>query len=264
VAVVRKEKGLVTVDPEKPKRVIGWGDYAYVRKFESVYDLSPEATENLLKLLRVQGDTEFASIEQHLPWLFHAPRLSDRLSISRIMYDELRHGWQVIQVLKEFGEIGRKIAEELLWTRMGKHKLDAFNIPFNMWDDTLAFTFFIDRAGLYQLLAFENSSFGPLARIIPTMLMEEEFHVNFGYSGLKRLVNEGKKDLAQALVNKWYPRGLDMFGSSKSRNIELVYKYGIKKWKNEEMRQMYIKDVKELVESLGLELPDPNKNRRIF
>jgi 1,2-phenylacetyl-CoA epoxidase catalytic subunit len=94
--------------------------------------------------------------------------------------------------------------------------------------------------------------------------MEEEFHINFGYFGIKKLVEEGKKDLAQALINKWFPRGLDMFGHSKSYTIDLAYKYGIKKFKNDELREMYIKDVKELVTPLGLELPDPNKNRRIF
>nr|WP_230955872.1 Phenylacetic acid catabolic protein [Sulfolobus acidocaldarius] len=154
---------------KKPKRVINWGDFTGIRKFESVYELPQEAVEVLLKLLSVQGDTEFASIEQHLYWLFHAPSLTERVTIARIMADEMRHGWQIIQVLKEFGEPGKRIAEELLATRMGKHRLDAFNMPFNLWEDTIAFTFLIDRVGLYQLMAFEDSSFGPLSRIIPTM-----------------------------------------------------------------------------------------------
>nr|WP_235185580.1 Phenylacetic acid catabolic protein [Candidatus Acidianus copahuensis] len=255
---------MVKPEYKKPKRVLGWGDYKGIRKFELVYDLPQEAYEVLLKLLNVQGDTEFASIEQHLPWLIHAPSLGDRVTISRIMVDEMRHGWQVIQILKEFGDEGKKIAEELLSRRMGKHKLDAFNIPLNMWEDTYGFTFLIDRVGMYQLLAFEDSSYGPLARAIPTMMMEEEFHINFGYQGIKKLVEEGKKSLAQALVNKWFPRGLDMFGHSKSITIDLGYKYGIKKMKSEEMRQLYVKEVKELIEPLGLELPDPNRNRRIY
>jgi 1,2-phenylacetyl-CoA epoxidase catalytic subunit len=248
----------------KPKRIISWGDYAGLRKFESIYDLPQEAAEILLKLLHVQGDTEFASIEQHLPWLIHAPTFSDRVSIARIMVDEMRHGWQVIQILKEFGEEGKRIAEELLRTRMGKHRLDAFNLPFNLWEDTLAFTFLIDRVGMYQLVAFEDCSFAPLARAIPTMMMEEEFHINFGYTGIKKLVESGKKDLAQKLINKWFPRALDMFGHAKSRTIELAYRYGLKKWTNEEMRRIYIKEIEELITPLGLELPDPNKNRRIF
>ncbi|ACP45242.1 phenylacetic acid catabolic family protein [Sulfolobus islandicus Y.G.57.14] len=255
---------MVVVEYKKPKRVVGWGEYKGLRKFESIYDLPPEAVKVLFKLLSVQGDTEFASIEQHMPWLIHAPKLSDRVTISRIMVDEMRHGWQVIQILKEFGEEGKKIAEDLLSRRMGRHKLDAFNIPFNMWEDTLGFTFLIDRVGMFQLLAFEDSSFGPLSRIIPTMMMEEEFHINFGYTGIKKLVEEGKRDLAQALINKWFPRGLDMFGHSKSITIDLAYKYGIKKMRNDEMRQLYIKDIKELITPLGLELPDINRNRRVY
>jgi len=117
---------------------------------------------------------------------------------------------------------------------------------------------------MFQLLAFEDSSFGPLSRIIPTMMMEEEFHINFGYTGIKKLVEEGKRDLAQALINKWFPRGLDMFGHSKSITIDLAYKYGIKKMRNDEMRQLYIKDIKELITPLGLELPDINRNRRVY
>ncbi len=255
---------MVVPEYTKPKRVIGWGEYKGLRKFESTYDIPQEAVNVLMRLLTVQGDTEFASIEQHLPWLIHASKLSDRVTISRIMVDEMRHGWQIIQVLKEFGEEGKKIAEDLLWTRMGKHRLDAFNIPFNMWEDTLAFTFLIDRVGMFQLLAFQDCSFGPLSRIIPTMLMEEEFHINFGYNGIRELVKEGKKDLAQALINKWFPRGLDMFGHSKSHTIDMAYKYGLKRYKNDELREMYIKDVKELIEPLGLQLPDIYKNRRIL
>jgi 1,2-phenylacetyl-CoA epoxidase catalytic subunit len=53
-----------------------------------------------------------------------------------------------------------------------------------------------------------------------------------------------------------------MFGNSRSRRDELYLKWGFKKYRNEELRQMYLKEVNPLLEGLGLEIPDSMANRR--
>ncbi|EHP71140.1 hypothetical protein MetMK1DRAFT_00016440 [Metallosphaera yellowstonensis MK1] len=257
------------VEYEPPKRIIQWGEYTGIGKFEEPSEMPKEMRDLLLKMLTVQADTEFASIEQHSDTIFTAPTPSDRVKVARIMVDEMRHGWQITQLLDQFGPEGRKAKEWVLAVRLGNHRLQAFNTPFSSWEDVLVFTFLVDRVGIYQLRAFEGSSYGPLARAIPTMLMEEQLHVNFGFDGLKRMLKDSyqgvkNRERAQKALNKWFPMALDMFGKTGSKSSEMAVRYGIKRWKNEEARQMYLREVEELINELGLEMPDPNVGRKVL
>lgn len=248
-----------------PKRVIEWGEYQGVRKFEHPDELAPDMRQLLLKMLTTQADTEFASVQQHRPWLDKAPTVNDRLTISRILADEMRHGWQMCQLLEAFEPEGKEAVRWLLSAEVGAHRLDSFNMAYETWEDVLAFTCLVDRVGIYQLRAFDGCGYGPLARAIPLMLVEEQLHINFGYNGLKRLARDpSSRDLAQQAVNKWFPRALDMFGHSESKSSMMAVRFGIKKWQNEEARQQYLEEVRVLLENAELEFPDPSKDRRIL
>jgi len=253
----------------EPVREILWGSSAGVRKYETAEEVPPDMRKLIVKLLVVQADTEFASIQQHRPWLDRAPTLEDRWIESRIIADEARHGLQACRILRDFGEEGQKFIDELLTKREGEHKLDAFNMKFDRWSDVGAFTCFVDRVGVYQLRAFQECSYGPLARAMPLMLSEEQLHLNFGSSVLRRMVQDpakyvGSKDEAQAAVNKWYPRALDMFGHSNSETSRRAIEYGLKRWTNEEARQRFIDEVTGLVAALGLALPAPEFDRHVL
>ena len=259
-----KEGGTV-----EPIREILWGASAGVRKLETVDEMPTEMRELIVRLMVVQADTEFASIQQHRPWLDSAPTLEDRWIEARIVADEARHGLQACKILREFGEEGQRMIDDLLARREGQHKLDAFNMKFDTWADVGAFTCFVDRVGVYQLRAFQECAYGPLARAIPLMLSEEQLHLNFGYNVLRRMVREGAKyagspEMAQAAVRKWYPRALDMFGHSHSKTSERAIELGIKRWTNEEARARYIREIQPLVAKIGLELPAEEFDRHIM
>lgn len=251
-----------------PKRVIEWGEFQGLRKFEHPDELPPDMRKLLVKMLVTQADTEFASVQQHRPWLDQAPTVGDRLTVSRILSDEMRHGWQMCQLLQEFKPEGQEAIDWLLAAELGQHRLDSFNMPYERWQDVLAFTFLVDRVGIYQLRAFEGCSYAPLARAIPTMLMEEQLHIHFGYNGLRRMVHDdsypGDREMAQAAIDKWFPRALDMFGHSQSQTSQAAMAMGVKKWANEQARQMYLQEVSELISHLGLTVPDPIRDRRVL
>ena len=166
----------------EPVREILWGASAGVRKYETAEEIPPEMRKLIVRLMVVQADTEFASIQQHRPWLDRAPTLEDRWIEARIVADEARHGLQACRILRDFGEEGQKMIDELLLKPEGHHKLDAFNMKFDRWSDAGAFCCFVDRVGVYQLRAFQECSYGPLARAMPLMLSEEQLHLNFGAS----------------------------------------------------------------------------------
>ncbi len=252
----------------EPIREILWGTSAGVRKLETIEEMPTEMRELVVRLMVVQADTEFASIQQHRPWLDNAPTLEDRWIEARIVADEARHGLQACKILREFGEEGQGMIDDLLKRREGEHKLDAFNMKFDTWADVGAFTCFVDRVGVYQLRAFQECAYGPLARSIPLMLSEEQLHLNFGYNVLKRMVKEGghyagSAEEAQRAVLRWYPRALDMFGHSHSKTSQRAIDLGIKRWTNEEARARYIQEITPLVAKIGLELPREDFDRRI-
>lgn len=248
-------------------RDVQWGELKGIRKFEHAQELTDEYREFLLKLLWVQADTEFASVQQHRPWLDTAPSFEDRWIEARIIADEMRHGWQMIKLLEDFGDEGRYYSEDLLNRKEHEHKLDSFNMDFETWEDVAAFLCLVDRVGLYQLRAFQECSYAPLARAIPQMLTEENLHIGAGRNALNRIANDegyyGDKGLAQAAVDKWYPRALDMFGHSGSSGSELAVQLGIKRWRNEEARGMYIEEVAPIVEKMGLRVPEASADRRV-
>ncbi|HLN50702.1 MAG: Phenylacetic acid catabolic protein [Thermoplasmata archaeon] len=253
----------------EPVREILWGTSQGVRKYETPEEFPPDMRKLVVKLMVVQADTEFASIQQHRPWLDKAPTLEDRWIESRIIADESRHGLQACRILREFGEEGQRLIDDLLVRREGDHKLDAFNMPFDRWSDVGAFTCFVDRVGVYQLRAFQECSFGPLARAMPLMLSEEQLHLNFGASVLRRMVQDGpkyygSKKEAQESVLKWYPRALDMFGHSNSETSRRAIEFGLKRWTNEEARHRYIEETRAIVSSIGLELPPEEFDRRVL
>jgi len=262
-------KSLKDGDTVQPVREILWGSNAGAHKYETAEELDSDMRKLVVKLMVVQADTEFASIQQHRPWLDRAPTLEDRWIESRIIADESRHGLQACRILRDFGEEGQRFIDELLAKREGQHKLDAFNMPFLTWGDVGAFTCFVDRVGVYQLRAFQECSYGPLARAMPLMLSEEQLHLNFGASVLRRMVQEGakyygSKEEAQAAINKWYPRALDMFGHSNSETSRRAIEYGLKRWTNEEARERYIREATGLTHAIGLELPPPEFDRHVL
>ncbi len=253
----------------EPVREVLWGTSAGIRKYETAEEVPEEMRKLLVKLMVVQADTEFGSIQQHRPWLDRAPTLEDRWIEARIVADEARHGLQACRILRDFGEEGQRWIDDLLTKREGEHKLDAFNMKFDRWSDVGGFTCLVDRVGVYQLRAFQECSYGPLARAMPLMLSEEQLHLNFGASVLRRMVQDGadyygSAEEAQAAVNKWYPRALDMFGHSKSETSRRAIEFGLKRWTNEEARRRYIEEVGGLIRGIGLELPAETFDRHVL
>lgn len=248
-------------------REIKWGKFRGLRKFESPGELPPGYPDALLKILHVQASSELMSVLTFRDYLDRAPTLDDRWALARVIADEMRHGMQICRLLEGFGAGGRAVVDSLMAMRPGEAKLDSFNEPLRTWGDVLAFMTLVDRVGDFQLRNFEECSYAPLARALPLMLHEEQFHIAIGVNGFRRMVEDpdyyGTREEAQALVDHWYPLALDMFGHSGSAASRQAIEWGIKKWDNDEARAMYVDEVGQVIRDLGLRVPDPNANRRI-
>jgi len=157
------------------------------------------------------------------------------------------------------------------------------------WLDFFTYTCFIDRDGKFQLTMLHPSSFAPLSKSMGPMLKEEAFHLFTGQSGLSRVIKGGKVplEIMQKYLNKWLSTGYDLFGKDHSSSAARFYRWGFKgrfdeatasappkdlDRLNEEARNLYYKEDRQIIDSLNslipegnpkLRAPDPKFNRQI-
>jgi len=260
---------------DPPHATVEFGKYKGKPKWKEPEDHpDPEARDLLLKLVTIQGDTEFASVEQQKKLLGQAPTAYDMKSMTRVNVEEMRHGWQMAHILIEhFGEDGWKEAQGLLSrnAQKGERILQAFNDPVQNWLDFFCYTTFLDRDGKFQLGCLLHSGFLPLAASMGPMLKEEAFHLGTGVTGLRRVLAAGKvpMDILQRRVNWWVSTSLDCFGGELSRkaakNVDLGFKRRYDEGEvevsldasriNEYNGGLYMAEIREIVERLNANRP---------
>lgn len=253
---------------------IEFGDFAGGKKWESISEISQaEVKDLLLRFITVQGDTEFASVEQQRKLINTAPTEKELRSIVRINAEEMRHGWQMSHLLvQHFGDAGKAEARKLLerCADRGERLLGAFNEPVEDWIDFFTFTAFVDRDGMYQLKMLSHSGFAPLSRSMGPTLNEESFHLLTGLTGVQRIVRAGKVpvEIMQKVLNRWLPVCFDLFGHERSRGAGRACLWGLKGLFNENeagpmkdpqsvnelARGPYYKEVKRLIELLNKDI----------
>lgn len=222
-----------------------------------------EFRQVLIRLLRVHADTETSVIFPETDWIrdhiTFAPTAEDRVIEAGIYADELRHGLLFAKLLRE---VGIEVSADYF---RRERSLDFANLTVECWADVVLLHFLTEKAGMLQLRDLIGCRYGPLARVAPRLTREEERHTNIGYRHLRRLCRRpsGRAE-AQALLAKWYPASLDMFGRSGSRWMDRYIAWGLKRTPYEDLRREFITDVNPKLERLGLTPPDPRLNRKVL
>ncbi|HEV2843973.1 MAG TPA: Phenylacetic acid catabolic protein [Thermoanaerobaculia bacterium] len=239
------------------------GDMKGKPKATKAADLMAEQAHHLYGAIRAQASTEFGSIQQHRLTLARAQDEEEQFWILRMMAEELRHGYQMLHLLAEDDwssvstESTSDAIEEILSMNTGSHVLGAFNIDFDSFVDNVVFCALIDRVGKYQLQMQKISAYKPMAESMPQMLREEAFHLAAGVVPMRRWATAAAKgesfvtmDVLQKTINKWLPRGLEMFGDERGGGTNV--RYGLKPMKNSEAQQQYYVEVAKLVRDVNL------------
>src|SRR3982075_2616728 len=213
---------------------IQFGSYKGRNKWENLRQVpTQQMRDALMNMIVYQGDTEFASVEQQRNLFATSPTEYDRRAITRVMIEEMRHGWQMCALLIGFfGSSGKVEAQKMLERRAFENKrlLGTFNVDIDNWLDFFTYTDFVDRDGKFQLQMLKYSSFAPLGRSTSYMLREEAFHMGTGNDGLRRVVEAGviPRWLMQKYLNKWISSSYDLFGTDHSSSAHWAYVWGIK------------------------------------
>ncbi len=238
-----------------------FGRQAGQTRYENAGDMVGNMFYTARDIIRTQASTELGSIQQHRLTLEEAPTEAMKMSVLRIMAEELRHGYQMFWVFAHDAtwqkpghpDVAKETMDELLAMQLGNHVLDAFNIPFNSFLDNVIFATVIDLVGKYQLEMQRVFSYAPMGRSMGPMLSEEGFHIGSGRGFLKELAVTAQSDGArfsieeiQHVINAWVPRGVEMFGNE--RGGETAIAFGFKDRNNRTAQSEYFNEVREVIE----------------
>jgi 1,2-phenylacetyl-CoA epoxidase catalytic subunit len=225
-------------------------------------ELEPEQASHLLAAIRAQASTEFGSIQQHRTTLARAQDAEEQIWILRMMAEELRHGYQMLHLLMSDDwtcvtqDTGATMVEEILSMTTGSHLLGAFNIEFDSFVDSAVFCALIDRVGKYQLEMQKVSAYKPMAESMPQMLREEAFHLAAGVVPMRRWMQQAARgevyvtvDALQRTINKWLPRGVEMFGDERGGGTNV--RFGLKPMKNAEAQRLYYEELDKVIHDLN-------------
>lgn len=252
----RIEKGMPTE--------IQVGDRAGQPKALAPKELDREAAEQLLAIIRAQASTEFGSIQQHHGTFDRANDPQDQTWVLRVMAEELRHGYQMIHLLTsaDWSSVTdtkpQDMVEEILSMKTGSHVLAAFNLEYDSFGDSIVFAAFIDRVGKYQLTMQKVNAYAPMAASMPPMLREEAFHLAAGVIPMRRWMEAAARDrnatldvpTIQKMVNKWFCRGLEMFGDERGGQTNV--KLGLKDMPNREAQDRYIAECEKMLDDINI------------
>ncbi len=233
-------------------------DKVELKDFEK---MDPEYQDLLRRVLTIQADCEIGGpnlyVKDMLP---SAPTKVDQLIVARTAAEEIDHYRKIARLA---GDIGVDVSFVLSWPNQ-KRYVEAFRGKITTWEDYAVFGCLIDRIGHYQLEEFVGCTYAPLERILPDIIKEEEGHIDFGVNTTAELAAKGgeSKERVQKALDFWYTKALDMFGHSESKRSERYRHWGLKRRSNAEARGQYVKEVKPIIENMGLKIPDPAEGRQ--
>ncbi len=213
---------------------IQFGHYKSNRKWENMRQVpTQQIRDAMLNMIVYQGDTEFASVEQQRNLFETAPTRLGSQVFSRVMIEEMRHGWQMCSLLVDhFGYSGKVEAQKMLERRAfdNQRLLGAFNVDVDNWLDFFTYTDFVDRDGKFQLQMFKYSRVRSAGAFDVLHAPRRSFPHGTGNDGLRRIVQAGKIPpwLIQKYLNKWISSSHDLFGTDHSSSAHWAYVWGVK------------------------------------
>jgi ring-1,2-phenylacetyl-CoA epoxidase subunit PaaA len=241
------------------------------RTFDKGDELPPLYRKALINLLWMQGDSEYSGALGYAPWIEKAPTLQEKVLVAQITKDEMRHASVIYKLLEGLGQdpLSHVEASELGW----KHPQDDVNIGFkrlkgdfrvnifyysiNFWTDFILFNFLMDRAAGHQLEDTLESSYIPWKKGIEGIYKEEVMHLTHGDKWVKILAADPKeKPFLQERLNLWWPRVMNVFGSSRGAANDLYVRLGLKKRTNAEVRTAFVKEIHQMCDEVGLIVPE--------
>jgi 1,2-phenylacetyl-CoA epoxidase catalytic subunit len=250
---------MTTMNQQKPLRKYAAGQFE-----ASTMPADEEYRGAIIRLIRETGELasnpEYIKHTSLLPELVKmGPTPADRVRMAEYYADEMRHGYIFEGLLNE---LGVDTTDPSMYT-----SIEALNLmtEISSWESLAVFNTLFDRAGGMQLQNYETSSYAPLQRTGVFVARDEAGHAAMGVQHLRNSCRTAEgRQVAQEALDYWYPISLDMFGTTNGKRQWRYIEMGLKTKSNAELRQEFIEEVDPLLESLGLTVPDKEKNRHFL
>lgn len=246
-------------------------EVAAAKQIESPADLTPFYREHLINLLYMQADSELAGALGYVPCVPMSPNVEEFLASSMIVKDEFRHARVVYKLLENLGEdVNTHVGGHDFTLRLGDTNADLgskraaddkrvniFYYPIDSWVDFCMFNFCMDRGAGHQLEDSLDATYKPWARVLDGIFREEKFHIAHGDNWVKRLAQDPKvHDAAQASLDKWFVRTMNIFGRPDSPKNKIYRELGLKKRDNHDVRLAFAHEVADRCKENGLRAPE--------
>lgn len=206
---------------------------------------------------------DFMFESQDVTFMSIAVNAESRLRASNFRNEEFKHQYLFYRLYHEFDpELPQKIYEN----EVEQFRVVDKKFHLDDWTDRALYNTILDRFGVYQGFEWVESSYSPMARVALSVCKDERGHSNMGTIHLREAIQdpEQKKFAQERLHEFWMPKALDAFGREESENNALWRAWGLKKHDNETLRRAYYAEVRDLMRTLGLEVPPYEHNRHIF
>jgi len=232
-------------------------------------EMTAEYRENLVHLMQMQADSELAGAFGYVPWIQKSPSIEETLTVAQIVKDEVRHARVLYRLLHELGEDVQGYYEshnfnlrvdtkDIGTERVADDKrVNIFYYPIETWYDFIMFNFCMDRGAGHQLEDGLDCSYKPWCDVMEGIFKEEAMHMAHGDQWVKKLAADpATRGPAQAALDLWFPRTMNIFGRKGSSRNAVYRRLGLKKRDNDEVRRAFAADIKIKADKFGLKVPE--------
>ena len=255
----KTDGGPAVIAVEDAERLAAFEARVAADEFIEPKDWMPDAyRRTLIRQISQHAHSEIVGMLPEGNWLTRAPSLRRKAVLLAKVQDEAGHGLYLYCAAETLGVSRDDLTEALL---SGKAKYSTiFNYPTLTWADIGAIGWLVDGAAIMNQVPLQRTSYGPYARAMVRVCMEESFHQRQGYEIMIGLANgtPEQKAMAQDALDRWWWPSLMMFGppDDNSPNTAQSMRWRIKRDTNDELRQKFVDISKPQADYLGLTIPD--------
>jgi ring-1,2-phenylacetyl-CoA epoxidase subunit PaaA len=224
-------------------------------------DWMPERyRRQLIRMMSQHAHSEVVGMLPEGNWITRAPTLRRKIGLLAKVQDEAGHGLYLYCATETLGVDRQELLEAL---HAGKAKYSSiFNYPTLSWADIGAIGWLVDGAAVVNQTMLAKCSYGPYARAMVRICMEENFHRRQGYEIVRALATGTPEQnaMVQDAIDRWWWPSLMMFGppDAESPNTAELMAWRVKQKTNDELRQWFVNITVPQGEAIGISFPDPD------
>ena len=205
----------------------------------------------LLRLMTRQFYAETATAEVFGRSIGCAPTLRERLMAAEFAEEEAEHSQRMCQLFEDLGVDPEQVF------RSRPPAAAFWSLDMDNWVHVAVFNFTVDRAGSQQIMEYRDSSYGPWAKAMVSVLEDEEGHYGNGVENLREFAKDKKLfDEFQRVYFQMLPVTIKRaFGRPTGADNDYCVEVGLKRHTTEQVVNRYLTEMLGYMREVGLKFP---------